>query len=323
MHCQRINELNLLSVDENTNVLKRFPLNVKRKIIKEISDSLILSSKAFSEGSNILSSWGHVLWNLEVLGQAFSLPFEDHQLILNCASLYQKWLFSSGNDIPEAILNIKGTDFEQQLWIKTASHFSLAFEPRYPIEEDATSANQLKIQGLHLLNAHLEICQNILKMLTTMVRMNATRFTQETWEVLIKIHLGLADTLLREPCLKKDINRIFSSQSSIEEIKADIASYMGDRLAEPLFRLCIESFLRAATFSAELWSHLKMRILTWNHRKCIISDWMSYMLGLNTHFTDYLFNLSNRSQSNLNVSSEFQGLGTLSECHITMYIIAL
>ncbi|CAG8704250.1 4444_t:CDS:1, partial [Scutellospora calospora] len=55
-----------------SNVLAKFPLNVRKVLISEITQTLLQA-----HDPNLLSSITHVKWVMEAIGQGFALPFEE------------------------------------------------------------------------------------------------------------------------------------------------------------------------------------------------------------------------------------------------------
>ena len=74
-----IGELGLLPPNPDTQALSRFPLAVRKTFIQEVT-TVLLSSEA-SADRTLLTSPAHVWWCMEVVGQGFALPTEDHRLI--------------------------------------------------------------------------------------------------------------------------------------------------------------------------------------------------------------------------------------------------
>ena len=78
-----------------TNILGDFSLAVKKIIVSQVATFLI-------DGSNfkLLRSRAHVLWSMEVLGQAFTLPIEEEDSISKVITLYRAWALEGRRPAP-------------------------------------------------------------------------------------------------------------------------------------------------------------------------------------------------------------------------------
>lgn len=88
MFLDRIAIMNLLEHDQNTNVLKLFPLSVYRSVVTAIVGYFANPS---NNPSDVLTSRSHVLWVLECIGQGLRLPVEDAQIMSDCLAIYLRW----------------------------------------------------------------------------------------------------------------------------------------------------------------------------------------------------------------------------------------
>ena len=94
----------------DTNVLAKFPLNVRKVLISEITQTLLTA-----HDPNLLSSTTHVKWVMEAIGQGFALPLEEMAITSNSKELYSQWLFEP-NFRPAAIRDATGRPEEQEFW---------------------------------------------------------------------------------------------------------------------------------------------------------------------------------------------------------------
>ncbi|KAG0008596.1 hypothetical protein BGZ80_003262 [Entomortierella chlamydospora] len=92
-------------------------------------------------------------------------------------------------------------------------------------------------------------------------------FSEETWEVLLKVILGVTDSLLREQPIK-------SSASMSEH------SRMSDDLCEHLLRVLFELWLRSNIRQVQMWDILKLCFNGWTHRILVLHQWAASSLGL-------------------------------------------
>lgn len=213
-----------------------------------------------------MGSWGHIIWALESLGPAFTLPTQDIALMQSVTSVYQGWLFGElETNLPVAIKSLRGSDREQALWVKSIQHFSLAFEPRVPMLDDSSmtdvNANKTALteQEKTFLQAHAELLQKLVRLLLLMIRRFCPAFTDQTWDTVLRVILGLSDTLLTEPILKKELGKSSYKGNTAHEKRTEIGAYLGDTLAEPLIRLICEAFLRSGNKDSKLWTKFKVR----------------------------------------------------------------
>lgn len=92
-------------------------------------------------------------------------------------------------------------------------------------------------------------------------------FSEETWEVLLKVILGITDSLLREhPTM---------SPALINE-----HSKMSDDLCEHLLRVLFELWLRSNTRQVHMWDILQRCFNGWTHRLPVLHQWSASSLGL-------------------------------------------
>ncbi|CAG8567296.1 5681_t:CDS:10 [Gigaspora rosea] len=172
MFLQWISGLRLLDHNPESNVLAKFPLNVRKALISEITSTLLQA-----HDPNLLSSITHVKWVMEAIGQGFALPLEEMPIITaNSKELYSQWLFEP-NSRPAAIRNATGQQEEQEFWQIIFHHYSLLFQPR------------------------------VLIVLTMAGRTLGPQFSEETWLVLLKVVLGITD-LLFELWLRSRIRKV-------------------------------------------------------------------------------------------------------------------
>ncbi|CAG8483118.1 3080_t:CDS:2, partial [Acaulospora morrowiae] len=124
MFLKWISQLNLLEHNRESNVLSKFPLNVRKVLIQEITQVLLQA-----HDPNILPSMAHVKWVMEAIGQGFALPLEEMSITANSKELYSQWLFEP-NFRPAAIRDAVGKPEEQEFWQTIFHHYSLLFQPR-------------------------------------------------------------------------------------------------------------------------------------------------------------------------------------------------
>ncbi|CAG8459818.1 2057_t:CDS:10 [Ambispora leptoticha] len=270
MFLQWIAHLGLLQHNPESNVLGNFPLNVRKVLISEITQTLLQA-----HDPNLLSSPTHVRWVMEAIGQGFALPLEEMAITANSKELYSQWLFEP-NFRPAAIRDLTGKPEEQKFWQVIFHHYSLLFQPRtptvnppqaptpttpgFPAAVNQTSSNYTYIQR------HIELCKGVLIVLTMAGRTLGSQFSEETWLVLLKVVLGITDCLLRDP-----------------------STTMGDELCEHLLRVLFELWLRSKIRNVEMWNIFKKCFNLWTHRLQTIHQWNATTLALTQRVARLLY----------------------------------
>ena len=122
----------------------------------------------------ILSSPAHVRWAMETCGQGFALPIEEEKSITQCIELYRQWALEPLNRPPP----IEG---EQQFFLQQIlNHYSLLFAPR------ATGPD---------VDKHAALCSKVLDIYVTIGRQLESQLSKDSWEVFLKLMIGIADSL--------------------------------------------------------------------------------------------------------------------------------
>ncbi|KAG0235098.1 glycosyl transferase [Actinomortierella wolfii] len=276
-----------------SNILGRFPLNVKKTLITEVASTLLMTSDL-----TLLSSMAHMRWAMEVLGQGFTLPLEELAIAQETTHLYSQWLFEPPLR-PLAFKQAAGTVDEQLIYQARPIHNNAAQQQRAtptsapPMGSSNISINSNLNSHLHLLHhqgqnsptnvpvnvliqRHVELCKKVLTVLTMAGRQLGSSFSEETWDVLLKVTLGITDCLLREQSDK--------SSPAVQEY-----ARMSDDLCEHLLRVLFELWLRSGTQKVEMWDILKRCFACWTHRAPVIHQWAATSLGLSQRVVRLLY----------------------------------
>ncbi|POG70412.1 hypothetical protein GLOIN_2v1775884 [Rhizophagus irregularis DAOM 181602=DAOM 197198] len=282
MFLKWISQLKLLEHNPDTDVLAKFPLNVRKVLISEITQTLLTA-----HDPNLLSSTTHVKWVMEAIGQGFALPLEEMGITSHSKELYSQWLFEP-NFRPAAIRDATGRPEEQEFWQTIFHHYSLLFQPRTPSSNAPsvsstpttpgfpTSVNQAP-SHITYLQRHIELCKGVLIVLTMAGRTLGPQFSEETWLVLLKVVLGITDCLLRE---------LIISEGNPEK---KTASIMADDLCEHLLRVLFELWLRSKIRKVEMWDIFKKCFNQWTHRQQSILQWNATTLALTQRVVRLLY----------------------------------
>lgn len=180
MFLQHIADVGLLPHDPNSNVLADWPPVLKRRICGDV-----LRSLGSHEGASaLLRNEAHVQWAMEVTGEALRLPLEfaeDGDSLEKAVGLYAAWL---GDET--ALPAVAGA--VRPAFLRDAvRHCSLIFERR-------------RIDPSPLLRRrYLEQCQRVMQALEAFGRRGSVgALCPETWRMLLRVILGIADAALAE-----------------------------------------------------------------------------------------------------------------------------
>ncbi|KAI7828906.1 hypothetical protein BC939DRAFT_407851 [Gamsiella multidivaricata] len=342
-----IAQLGLLEHDPVSNVLARFPLSVKKTLITEVTSTLLVTSDL-----SLLSSMAHMNWAMEVLGQGFALPLEELSIAQETTQLYSQWLFEPQMR-PLAFRQAAGTADEQLLYQTIFHHYSLLFQirstsppapginhlhhhshhnhhhrhPTTPLASaqstsyshqasHSTAAPQVPV-GV-LIQRHIELCKKVLTVLTMAGRQLGNLFSEGTWEVLLKVVLGITDSLLREQPSKSAT----SPASLIPE-----KSKMSDDLCEHLLRVLFELWLRSNIRQVHMWDILKQCFNGWTYRIPVLHQWAATSLGLCQRVVRLLYgpgqgtDVVNLAVGGYNIGLDLQADFTLYAWHRVIYLL--
>ncbi|KAK3811955.1 MAG: hypothetical protein J3Q66DRAFT_286574 [Benniella sp.] len=251
---------------------------------------------------------------MEVLGQGFALPLEDLAIAHNASQVYTQWLFERENR-PMAFRQAEGTLDEQQLYQTIFHHYSLLFEAlsnsSASSSTHATPTPQVPV-GV-LIQRHIEECNKVLTSFTMAGRLLGPSFSEETWEVLLKVLLGITDSLLREQPRSLTLNTEHSK--------------MSESLCEHLLRVLFELWLRSNTRNVDMWNILQQCFNGWTHRLPVLQQWAASSLGLCQRVVRLLYGpgqgseVVNLSVGGYNVGLELPADFTLYAWHRVVYLL--
>ncbi|KAI8996097.1 hypothetical protein BC832DRAFT_567895 [Gaertneriomyces semiglobifer] len=277
MFLERVHQLGLLDHDPESNILGFFPLPIKKTLIKEVTQCLLPGNAYVSDPASMLSSPAHVKWAMEVVGQGFALPIEDHGIMRMTTEVYEVWL---ANGRPKGVS--QGGDILQRFWQTIFEHFSMVFQPRARVNTQQTSSyfgartKDTSEMDNDVLGLHIDLCHRILNALVNAGRVLGDDFSDATWTVLVKVLLGVADCLLDER----------GTRTPPED---EAARRMADELIEHIIRALVELWLRSKIQSVHMWNHLKMRFSRWTHRVEVVRQWSATILSLTRRVINFLY----------------------------------
>jgi hypothetical protein len=222
-HTDTFKPINLNAFSAETNILNVLPLSTRRTLISEITSYLHPAAGKAAPHPSIFSSPAHVKWFMEVIGQGFNLPLEDLAITTEDINIYAQWLFEA-NQRPVAVSR---EGLEQEFFQIIFHQYSLLFRPRIPRQHSGSgnkssnftttstlipapgAANLIAIPMAppnpspsaretvaQLIQRHIELCKKVLTVFTMAGR--TLDLSEETWSVLLKVVLGITDSLLSE-----------------------------------------------------------------------------------------------------------------------------
>ncbi|KAI7867850.1 hypothetical protein BDF14DRAFT_1956776 [Spinellus fusiger] len=149
----------------------------------------------------------------------------------------------------------------------------------------STTPNLLKETVSQLVQRHVELCKRTLTVLATAGR--TLELTEETWTVLLKVVLGITDSLLKEPMGDTFIAGVGN---------------MGDQLCDHLLKVLYELWLRSETKQVEMWDIFKDCFARWTHRPHVIQQWSAMSLALTRYVQSHLSNTQEKYVTIVSVS---------------------
>lgn len=250
-------QLGFLEYNEESSVFMQFPEETRKVLAGEIVRVLIGNSPL--PGATLKSA-NHVRVIMEIVGQSFGLPIkvETIDIIAGATELYRRWLL--GDDerlIPPPIKD----DFEvhQYFFKQMFNHFSLLFQPQAGEEE------QKDVGGESLLNHHVRLCENVLEIYANVG--SEVPLKEDTWEHLLKVVLGITDSLLGQP---------------------KGSDHLAERLCPSLLKVLFSLWLRSGMIGV-MWDNLRDLIWHWRHRMPAIKQWNAVVLGLTNRITRIMY----------------------------------
>ena len=81
--------IKVVALIQESAIVSKFPLDVKRKMVGEMTRYL---NSNITQVSTTFTSLQHVAWVMELIGQGFSLPPDDLDIIQGCIHIYSTWL---------------------------------------------------------------------------------------------------------------------------------------------------------------------------------------------------------------------------------------
>ncbi|KAL6061280.1 Ral GTPase-activating protein subunit alpha-1 [Balamuthia mandrillaris] len=273
MFLERVASLGLLHHAPDTNILKEFPLEVRQIISTEVVHYLMESK---TEVTKVLSSRAHVIWAMECIGTAFTLPLDQEETMAKAVELYRRWtLEPNRKDCPVAIqedyqfflqvcgISLSGLEncvspaicvpLPHSIAQKLLSHCSLMFGSR---TKDPAQ-----------LDSQASLCKRVLNIYHT-VGKDRSNLTRETWDLFLKLMLGVTDSLLSAP----------PGQDGLAQ-----------RLCSHVLKVLLESWLYSSTNDAAMWGSLLKHSCNWIRFMPTITHWNAFSKALTERSISLLY----------------------------------
>ena len=221
----------VFGVNLDSNAVGFFPLAVKRRLVQDVT-------QVISTSSALLTSPSHVNWAMQVLGQSFSLPVEDHVIIKETLNVYSIWLLKP-DARPTAIQETKDDQIYQLFIQNIIQHLSSTFDKKdrgiqMSIPEDTlNNKDYIAIQA--------ELCKIVLKIISLASKTLGHTYSKETWTIILKVLIGIADYIISQ-----DFNQDPNSERMCMLLCSDI------------FKVVFEIWMRSKTVDVLMWDYLKV-----------------------------------------------------------------
>ena len=144
-------------------------------------------------------------------------------------------------------------------------------------------------------------------------RQLGSTFSEETWEVLLKVILGITDSLLRDQP---------KTTAALPE-----HGKMSDDLCEHLLRVLFELWLRSNIRQVRMWDVLKQCFQGWIHRIPVMHQWAASSLGLCQRVVRLLYgpgqgtDVVNLAVGGYNIGLDLQADFALYAWHRVIYLL--
>jgi hypothetical protein len=187
---------NLIFAEEG--IFFSFPIAARQSLARLICDNLLSVLMAPTQ----LSTCVHVRIMLECVGQCFALPLDSSHIIESGIEIYRRWLLEPKKQPPPI------QEDEQFFYKEMFKHLSLVFIKRAITESAEILPEPRSNRQLHKeisnnnqehLNLHTNLCNSVLALFRSVGVVLRKRMMDDTWEALLKIVLGIADSMLSEP----------------------------------------------------------------------------------------------------------------------------
>ena len=157
--------------------------------------------------STVLSTNVHVRIVMECVGQSFSLPLSASKIIESGIELYRKWV------LEEKYRPVPIKEDEQFFLPEIIKQLSLVFVKRNYEEiseffKDSKSSSKIEVRQIDPVAIHVGLCNQVLDLYRAIGRQFQNNLLNDTWDVFLKIVLGVADSMLHEPTGSSPVTEI-------------------------------------------------------------------------------------------------------------------
>jgi len=193
------------------------------------------------------------------MGSALYLPFSDDLIptIELSLAIYKKWIglyspLAIKVTIPDCL-----KDDKQRFYQEIIKHLSIIFEKRTNPKSSTEK--------------YLNICKEVLKIYCSIATELGTQISESTWDVLLRVNLGIANKFLSEP-----------------KSQTDPFDLMSQLFIDTLFDI----WLKSGTQNDKHFAHLSNFIAGWVHRENVIQAWARVCKGLTKRLLRVLYNVA-------------------------------
>lgn len=170
-----------------------FPDNARNSLAQLLCEN-------FASGKiqlNQVSSCVHLRVYMEIIGQCFSLPLQYHTTIESALNLYKSWLLDPKRQ-PEPL-----KQDEQYFYKQMFKQLSLIFTLRVADLDTGSRTPNAGKEKLAAVSEDIEIHIKFCRMALNIYRSAGVKYgrqmSDDTWELLLKIILGITDSMLVQP----------------------------------------------------------------------------------------------------------------------------
>ena len=181
------------------------------------------------------------------MSSSLYLPFTDEHLSVVELSLtiYKKWFGLSAAAAQKIVVPESFKDQRQYLYQEMIKQLSVIFEKRTNPKSMTEKYNT--------------ICKDVLKIYSAIANELSNAITESTWNMLLRVNIGIADKFLSEP-------------KSTTDPSEQIAIVLADHL--------FDLWLRSGVQEPRLFSYLSYYASGWTHRENVVQVWVNLCKGL-------------------------------------------
>ena len=265
------------------NVLTTFPSTVGKDVVQTIVKPLAeaIYVKSYQTVDSIpLTTPEQVHWTMQVIGYGLTLPVTEQHIIANCIDIYDIWLTALDTKCTRIRSNKKDKAVPGPILANPNHYAQIIFEHLLQLFMPRSTKAQSVISGSESgseavlsasLQTHAVLCYRALGITHHIICCSHSKFTHETWHVLLKYLLKVLDTLLSPP---------------------PEPNSLGVELCTPLIHVLFEAWLCACISSfpsPSLWKTLRELFCNWRHHRNVVEQWNKATFSLTLRVVNHLY----------------------------------